>query len=156
MNQGTLDYVYQRFTEDFGVRPFIVRETSWDYAIVGRPRDARERDFSQAIRTDDSYAWAAATRSFRERGGVAAVGPGYDDRSRSNPRGTRVDRQDGALYAGNLQGALQSGRRLVAIETWNELHEGSSIAETIEFGRKYIDMTRDFAAAFHGRAAATP
>ena len=30
----------------------------------------------------------------------------------------------------------------MAIETWNEIHEASAIAETVEYGRRYIDLTR--------------
>ena len=30
------------------------------------------------------------------------------------------------------------------IETWNELHEGTGICETLEDGRYYIDLTRHF------------
>jgi hypothetical protein len=38
---------------------------------------------------------------------------------------------------------------LVHIETWNELHEGSEICETRECGRRYIELTRRYADAFH-------
>jgi hypothetical protein len=31
---------------------------------------------------------------------------------------------------------------MLAIETWNEFHEASGIAETKEYGRQYIDLTR--------------
>jgi hypothetical protein len=31
----------------------------------------------------------------------------------------------------------------LAIETWNELHEGTDIAESLNYGWQYIQMTRD-------------
>ncbi|MCY2989379.1 MAG: hypothetical protein NTY19_16105, partial [Planctomycetota bacterium] len=38
---------------------------------------------------------------------------------------------------------------LVHVETWNELHEGTDICQSREYGRKYIDLTREFADQFH-------
>jgi hypothetical protein len=55
-------------------------------------------------------------------------------------------------YEGQLQQALRSGRKIWAIETWNELGEGSGILETVEFGRQYIELTRRYVARFKGRA----
>ena len=62
----------------------------------------------------------------------------------------RIDtpRRDGAYYEDQLQQALRSGRKILAIETWNELGEGSGILETLEFGRQYIDLTRRYVELF--------
>jgi hypothetical protein len=38
---------------------------------------------------------------------------------------------------------------LVHVETWNEFHEGTEICEMREYGRQYIDLTREFADQFH-------
>jgi hypothetical protein len=35
------------------------------------------------------------------------------------------------------------------VETWNELHEGTEIAPTREHGRKYVELTRRYAALWH-------
>ena len=43
----------------------------------------------------------------------------------------------------------------MAVETWNEFSEGSDIAETVEFGRMYINLTRAYADAFHAGRSAT-
>ncbi|MEJ7640242.1 MAG: hypothetical protein WKF75_20315 [Singulisphaera sp.] len=40
---------------------------------------------------------------------------------------------------------------MVHIETWNEYHEATNIAESREYGRQYLEMTRDYAARFHAR-----
>jgi hypothetical protein len=45
--------------------------------------------------------------------------------------------------------AIQSHKTLLVIETWDEMHEGSSIAETVEYGRTYLDLTRALTAMFH-------
>ena len=44
----------------------------------------------------------------------------------------------------SLRRAIASGDRILAIETWNELDEGTGILETGEFGRQYIDLTRRY------------
>jgi hypothetical protein len=149
-NQSTFDYVYSQFESDFGVRPYIVREVSWDYPISNWQGDQATRDFQKPIQTDNNYLWAAAVHGYVDRGGVAAVGPGYDDHGLpGRGRGTITDRQNGNFYKAAWRAALRSGKNLVAIETWSEMHEGSNICETVEFGRQYIDITRQYADLFH-------
>ena len=150
VNQSTFDYVYAHFQQDFGVRPYIVREVSWDYPISNWEGDQATRDYKHPIVTDNNYLWAAAEHGYVDRGGVAAVGPGYDDHLvPGRGRGTTVDRQDGAFYSTAWRAAIASKKTLVVIETWDEMHEGSGICETVEYGRKYIDLTRHFADLFH-------
>jgi len=50
--------------------------------------------------------------------------------------------------------ALQARPRLVIVETWSELHEGTGICETLEDGRFYIDLTRRYSDMF--KAGRTP
>jgi hypothetical protein len=150
MNQATLDYAYAHFQADFGVRPYIVREVSWDYPILGRDsQGAPIIDSAHPIQTENNYLWGAAQHGYVERGGVAAVGPGYDDRNLPGRAGTVVDRAQGRFYATNFVAALRSGHPLLAIETWNEIHEASGICETVEYGRGYIELTRALAPYFH-------
>src|SRR5439155_2934946 len=44
--------------------------------------------------------------------------------------------------------AQSLGARWAVVETWDELYEGSEIAETAEWGRFYIRATNTFASAF--------
>jgi hypothetical protein len=150
VDQSTFDYVYAEFQSDFGVRPYLVREVSWDYPILRWEDGTRVRDYAHAIRTESSYLWGAAEHGYADRGGVASVGPGYDDSLLPGRYpGVVVDRQDGTYYGLSFLAAIGSGKRLLAIETWNELHEGSSVAETVEYGRQYLDLTRQLTAPFH-------
>ncbi len=150
VDQSTFDYVYDHFQADFGVRPYIVREVSWDYPILRWENGERVRDYGSPIKTENSYIWAASVFGYVDRGGVATVGPGYDDSRIPDRHGGRVvDRQGGAFYRKAFDAAIASGKPLVAIETWNELHEGSSIAETVEYGRQYVELTRELTARFH-------
>jgi hypothetical protein len=150
MNQSTFDYVYTQFAADFGVRPYIVREVSWDYPFLSRNVQGQPNiDKAHPIVTDNNYLWGAAQHGYIDRGGVAEVGPGYDDRLVRGAGGQVTDRQDGRFYSQNFQKAIDSGKRLLAIETWNEMHESSGICVTEEYGRKYIDLTRKYTDKFH-------
>jgi len=134
-DQRVFDAVYARFAADFGVRPYIVRATGWDC-----PTNAR--DCSPPIRTDASYVWGTAQDGMQLTPLVASVGPGYDERQVPGRSGRHVSREESGYYRRNLSAALASGRPLLAIETWNEIHEASGIGETTEYGRSYITLTR--------------
>ena len=126
-DQPLFEYVYRQFARDFaGRRPFIVSGPSWQ------------------ANTDAKTGWGAALGGPIINGRVVQIGPGYDD----SPVPGRVtptrDRLGGGFYRAAWLLALETHPRLVIIETWNELHEGTGICETLEDGRFYIDLTRHF------------
>ncbi|MBN1419152.1 MAG: DUF5010 domain-containing protein [Planctomycetes bacterium] len=129
---GMFDAIRKRFARDFGCLPFLVKEVSW-------PGEA-----------DATYAWGGALglKLFS----VAALGPGYDHSAVPGRTPLVVPREDGAFYRRNWERLLtyRPPRRpsIVMVETWNELHEGTEIAETKEYGRAYIEMTAKYAALF--------
>jgi hypothetical protein len=95
------------------------------------------------------YSWGGALApAFRD---VAAIGPGYDQSAARGRARLVVSRQDGQTYEQDWQELLAMNPRpwLVHIETWDEFIEGSDIADTLECGRQYIDLTKQFADAFH-------
>jgi hypothetical protein len=141
-DQSTFEHLYNSFERDFGARPYIVRELSWDYPISGGQGKSRKRDLSQPITTDASYAWGRAQNGYNEIGTVAGVGPGYDERQIKGRSKVYRPRDEGRWYTENFRKAIASGKRMLVIETWNELHEASGIGETREFGRQYIELTR--------------
>ncbi|HEY6429064.1 MAG TPA: DUF5010 domain-containing protein [Acidimicrobiales bacterium] len=134
-DQRVFDATYARFTEDFKIRPFIVRATGWNCATT-------VANCGERIHTDASYVWGVAQDGMQATELVAAAGPGYDDRLIPGRAPEVVPREGGAYYRKNLAAAVRSGRPIVAIETWNEIHEASAICETVEYGRTYIDLTR--------------
>lgn len=147
-DQSTFDYVYAQFALDFGgLRPYVVREWQW-YTAKNVPAEA-----GQTIQTEGLYGWGAAPSGFNAdpRFTVAQAGPGFDNAHFGRPDGLRTARRGGAYYVENLERALASGRRLLAIETWNELGETSGILDTVEYGRQYIDITRTYADLFKKR-----
>ncbi|HEY5625573.1 MAG TPA: DUF5010 domain-containing protein [Dehalococcoidia bacterium] len=144
-DQSTFDYIYSRFGSDFGVEPYIVAEISWFHEA---PEDG--------ITVDDYYTWGASLLGFEEPiGNIAEVGPGYDERELTGPgrTGRFAERDGGDFYRDAFQGAIDSGRPIVAIETWNEFHEASGVADSVEYGRDYIELTRELVAAL--KAAVT-
>jgi hypothetical protein len=142
-DQSTFDYVYDSFQQDFGVRPYIVRELTWDFAkINGDYVD------DQPIATEANYKWGAALDGYSDRGSVAAVGPGFDERDIPGRGDAHRSRDDGRWYRENFERAIASGKPFLVIETWNEIHEASGIQDTLEFGRQYIEATRILADQF--------
>lgn len=154
-DRSFFDYVISNFEDDFGVRPYIVGEEIWRLA-----RTDSGVDSSEEMPLDDFYIWGAALEGFRSPpGGIAEIGPGYDERELAGPgRSSRHrDRDDGNFYEGSFLQAIESGASVIAIETWNEFHEASDIADSVEFGRQYIDLTRQYVELFKSsRANAAP
>jgi hypothetical protein len=151
-DQGFFDYVSRRFNEDFKTTPYIVADNSWRYAITSGFFGGTKTDNSQPIRIDDFYSWGASITGYRDEGGnIAQIGPGYDERllgGSSDRTGRVTHRNNGAFYRQSWDAAIASNKRFVAIETWNEFHEASDIADSVEYGRQYIDLTRTYATKF--------
>jgi hypothetical protein len=147
-DQSSLDYLSDRFAKDFGgMRPFISREWQWYQSKGVEPQTV--------LKSDGLYSWGAAPSGFNSdnRFTVAEVGPGF-----SNTRYCKgglaancfdVNRENGAFYERQLREAVRSGRPILAVETWNEFSEGSDIADTVQFGRSYINLTKRYADQFH-------
>lgn len=129
-DQSSVDYVYTRFENEFaGVRPHIIRERSWSFQTEGR------------------YQWGAALHGpmFYD---IAAIGPGYDDSAVPREPHSYRPREGGDFYRASWESVLNAGRDIVHIETWNEMHEGTDVCESVEYGRQYIELTRYYADRF--------
>ncbi|MCB9882149.1 MAG: DUF5010 domain-containing protein [Planctomycetes bacterium] len=127
-DQATFDRLRERFASDFaGVEPYVVL----DATFAGVDSQARCR-------------WGAALNGPFVEGRVAQIGAGYDDRAVRGRTTPVREREDGRFYARNWQRVLEVRPELVLIETWNEHHEGTSIARTREYGRFYIEETAKY------------
>ena len=134
-DQSFFDYISSNFVNDFGVYPWIVAEVSWKYE-------------NSSIIANDYYQWGASLDGFQTPlGDIAQIGPGYDERELTGPgrTGRYRSRSNGDFYRDSFAAAIASGKPYIAIETWNEFHEASDIAHSIEYGRTYIDITREYA-----------
>lgn len=131
-----LDHARRRFEEDFGVSCFIIKHRDWLGA------------------GDAQYQWGGAI-ALKIDPDVAALGPGYDHSAVPGRKPLVAERRGGEHYREAWQKllSLNPARRpwLVHVETWNEWHEGTDIAESREYGRQYIDLTRRFAERWHAK-----
>jgi glycoprotein endo-alpha-1,2-mannosidase len=73
--------------------------------------------------------------------------PGYDDRKIRKP-GLAVKRYDGELYRVQWEQAIKADPHWVLITSFNEWHEGSEIEPSLQYGRRYLDLTAEYAARF--------
>jgi hypothetical protein len=128
-DSSVFTYLGEAFARDFsGRRPYVVREISWNAA------------------TDAVYAWGGALGL--KNPGVASLGPGYDHSAVPGRSPLVVDREDGAFFERQWMALLRRPSPLVMIETWNEFHEGTDIAHSREYGRKYIELNRRYVDLF--------
>jgi len=138
-DKSTIDFARQKFAEDFGGKElYIIGEVSWQKPSIPKGSD---------IGLDNLYAWGAALAGPNFHG-VAALGPGYDDHAVPGRTTPKREREDGKFYIEGWEQALTSGKNIVVIETWNELHEGTDVCETKEYDRQYIDLTSQFSRRF--------
>lgn len=119
---------------------------NWDYGVNNSVH-------TKTCNGDNYYhyggSWEGAVKSPKATPPlIFTVGPGYDRRTIENPPMLTRDREDGVYYQRNLDLAKSSGADWIILETFNFGEEGSAIDRTQEFGSKYLDLTKSFAAAF--------
>ena len=73
--------------------------------------------------------------------GVAQIGAGYNDTPVPGRTTPIRKREAGNFYRHSWRKAVAHRPQLVLLETWNEMHEGTDICETIETGTQYLDIT---------------
>jgi len=132
--------VRKMFRADFGSDLYLVKMLPW-------PGKA-----------DSQYMWGGAIRPRYWE--TAAIGPGYDHSAVPGRQPLVTDREDGKFYSRGWEALLSqnpaSRAWLVHVETWNEFHEGTEICETKQYGRTYLDLTRQLADLFHARRQVEP
>jgi len=131
-----------RFASDFaGLQPWFVANLDW----------------SNEVSPDWVYRWGGAI--FPSYLSVNVVGPGFDNSGAlGKPRGSNVlrDRAETRFYRDSWERALRTISPVTVIETWNELHEGTEICPTVEYGDEFLRITGDYAAAFKQAAPHPP
>jgi len=149
-DQSSIDYLSDRFAQDFGgLRPYIVLESQWEHSKGVTPQ--------QTVHGSGLYSWGAGPSGYNSDPNftVAEVGPGFNNTAycKGGPSHNCFDvgRGDGSYYATQLQQAVNSPHNIMAVETWNEFSEGTEVAETIQDGRRFIDLTRQYVDLFKAR-----
>lgn len=147
-DQSFIDYIYDHFQTDFGVKPYLVFEASWDFPSETQNGQLIKDDKAPHLKYDAEYNWGGAL-GLRSTSTITAIGPGYDDHlipDRNPP--SFADRQNGNFYKNNFIKATMCGTPWLALETWNEFHEATDIAESRQYGRQYIEITHEFTPYF--------
>jgi hypothetical protein len=138
LDRSVIARLADRFEATHGVRPYVMADRLWD--TEGR----------YSLPVDDWFSWGAALSPADQPGffqsNTSAIGPGFLD-----PTGRSRDREGGAFYTRSWDRAIAKGNHMVLIDTWNYWAEGTAIAESKEYGRQYLDISRAKAAAFKGR-----
>lgn len=128
-DQGFIDYTQAEFPKQFGGRvPWIAPQDSW------------------GVKGDNTCAWGGAL-AFKNPG-IGEIGPGYDHSAVPGRTPLVREREGGKFYEESWQKFLRRPSNFVMIETWNEFHEGTDIAESKEYGRQYIELTRKYSELF--------
>ncbi len=140
ISEDLFDYADARFREDFGVGLHIIKNIDW-------PGEA-----------DGVISWGGALGLSVHT--AAALGPGYDHSAVPGREPLIVDREGGAFYCRNWENLLARHPhvrpRLVMVETWNELHEGTEVEPTLEYGHQYVRLTRHYADLWRTGAYSPP
>lgn len=82
---------------------------------------------------------------------AATVIPGYDEAYR-NAALTCVDREDGETYRAYWAIARGGAPHWILVTSFNEWHEGTEIEPSVGFGRTYLEITAEQAAAWKSGA----
>jgi hypothetical protein len=128
-DQEFVDYTREQFKKEFGGRDlYLVPQDSWQ------------------VKGDNTCAWGGALGL--RNPGIGELGPGYNDTAVYGRKPLIADRDGGRFYETNWLKFLRRPSNFVMIETWSELHEGTDICETKEYGRQYIELTRKYADLF--------
>lgn len=128
-DQSVIDHTKAEFAREFSGRvPYIAPEVSWN------------------VNADTKVAWGGALGL--KTPGIASVGPGYDHSAVPGRSPLVVERRGGKFYQEQWEKLLADPPTAVMVETWNEFHEGTDVAESREYGRQYIELTRGFADRF--------
>ena len=104
--------------------------------------------------------WGNQVRAWAERTGrpklwLATISPGWDDlRAGCKPDVRvpntlhRLGRANGAIYEATFQAALDSQPDWLIVSSFNEWVEGSYIEPSVQYGDKYLHMTKELVARF--------
>jgi hypothetical protein len=107
-----------------------------------------------------SSRWGNQVRAWADQTGrpklwLATISPGWDDlRAGCKPDVRvpntlhRLDRAGGAVYEATFQAALDSNPDWLILSSFNEWVEGSYIEPSVQYGDKYLQMTKDLVERF--------
>jgi hypothetical protein len=134
--------------EGVDVAPLSVFDGHHLYSVTWNPPS----DLSYTANKFARWVRDAADRLGAPKVYVATVMPGYDDRKTGRGNAFSVGREGGAYYERSWQAAIGSAPDWIMITSFNEWPEGTYIEPSQAYGRRYLDLTAAWSAAFRGAA----
>jgi len=131
--------ITRKFQEEFGETPYLV---------VGNDFPQNYSSGTTLIGYDALYKWNGSYPN-QTTDKIASISPGLDTRFILSRSVTKlIDRRNGDFYREGWIRAIECHTPWVVVETWNEFHEGTDIAESKQFGRHYLDITHELSRYF--------
>ncbi len=138
LDSSFIDYVNERFAKDFNAGILWIGS----------------QDYKEKAPVFDGYCNYGAGLSFgydeSSKIRIAAVGAGYDDTAVIGRKTPIRARDAGDTYKADWTKALDKRPNWIMVDGWNELHEGSDICASRQYGYTYIDATALNALKFKG------
>lgn len=137
IDNSFIDYCNTRFAKDFG------RKLIWTGGSDFRSRSVTLDGYS-------SYG-AGLGLQYDDNGwiDIAGVGAGFDNSAVSGSPVLRP-RMNGDAFKKDWDLLISANPNWVIVDGWNELHEGSDIAPSREYGDNYVSITRLNTLRFNG------
>ena len=155
-SQRTIDYVQDRFLTEFNHSLLFVGTggNTWRDSWMGN-----------APEIDGAYRWMPAEQGYGFcefspiRIGTAIAGVNFGNCTNGSvcvdDRDSRYFPHDPEKYRRSLQALSDLQCNWVALDTWNEFHEGTTICRTIEHGDTFIQIAGEWSMQFHDKPVAT-
>ena len=139
LDASFVEYCSKRFAEDFGGRRLI-----WVGSSDYRPKAAVMDGYSNygaglGLQFDDT-GWID----------IAGVGAGYDDSAVCGRTTPIRSRMGGDTYRTDWDTLTAKSPDWVIVDGWNELHEGSDICASRQYGVSYVGLTKINMLRFNG------
>ena len=138
LDDSFIDYCNKRFAADFGGKLLWIGHS----------------DFRPKAAVFDGYTnyGAGLGYQFDDTGWIriGAVGAGYDDSAVTGRTTPIRSRMAGETYKKDFDAVLLKSPDWLVIDGWNELHEGSDICPTNEYGNQYVSATKLNLIRFNG------
>jgi len=142
LDAGFVEYCNERFAKDFGGRKLV-----WIGHSDFRPKAAVMDGYSNygaglGLQFDDT-GWIR----------IAGVGAGFDNSAVHGMKTPIRSRTGGDTYKKDWDALMEKSPDWVIVDGWNELHEGSDICPSSEYGNQYVSLTKIGLLRFNGMRA---
>ncbi|MBP6964896.1 MAG: hypothetical protein KBC96_10875 [Armatimonadetes bacterium] len=138
LDPSFVEYCNSRYAEDFGGK--LVWVGSSDYRPKAEVMDGYS-DYAAGLGLKyDDTGWID----------IAGVGAGYDDSAVRGRNSQIRSRMFGDTYRRDWDSLSAESPNWVIVDGWNELHEGSDICASRQYGIRYISLTKINMLRFNG------